>query len=99
MSSVLSKPFELSIIHGVQRICKIPPFQFVFQRGLGCFQALRSLCSVLVDYVGKGEILVISAYDITNAFGSLIHSQAMLELIRRWLQLIFSVRCFICIAT
>ena len=50
----------------------MPPFQFGFQRGLGCFQPLRSLCSVMVDFVGKKEILVVSAYDITNTVGSLI---------------------------
>ena len=49
----------------------------------GRFFALRSLCSALVDFAGKGEIFVVSAYDITDAFGSLIYSQAILELIRR----------------
>jgi len=37
----------------------------------------------LADYVGKREILAVCVYDISNVFDSLIHSEAMLELIRR----------------
>ena len=44
---------------------------------------------MLVDSVGKGQILVVSVCDITNEFGSLIHSQANLELIRRGIAIDF----------
>jgi hypothetical protein len=63
--------------------CVMPLFQFGFQPRLGCYHALRSLCTILKDAERSDSPLAIGAYDISNAFGSFIHSQAMHELLKR----------------
>jgi hypothetical protein len=79
---VFSKIFELLIIDHIRQQCVMLPFQFGFQPHLGCNHALRSLCTILKDTERLDSPLAIGAYDISNAFGSQIHSQAMHELLK-----------------
>jgi hypothetical protein len=80
---VFSKIFELLIIDCIRQQRVMPPFQLGFQPRLGCYHALRSLCTILKDAERSGSPLAVCAYDICNAFGSLIHSQAMHELLKK----------------
>jgi hypothetical protein len=60
VSSVFSKRFfELLIIDHIRQQCVMPPFQFGFQPLLGCYHALRSLCTILKDAERvKGQIVL-----------------------------------------
>ena len=62
VSSVFSKIFELLIIDHIRQQCVMPPFQFGFQPRLGCYHALRSLCTILKDAERSGSPLAIGAY-------------------------------------
>ena len=64
VSSVFSKIFELLIIDHIRQQCVMPPFQFGFQPRLGCYHALRSLCTILKDAERSDSPLAIGAYDI-----------------------------------
>ena len=80
---MFSKIFELLIIDHIHQQCVMTPFQFGFQPRLGCYHALRSLCTILKDAEERSDSpLAIGAYHISNSFGSLIHSQAMHELLK-----------------
>ena len=78
-SRVSAKIFELLIIDHLKKVyyTTIPVRVRV---GLGCFHALRSLYNTLRDTEASGSTLVLGAYDVMNAFVSLIHSLAIFEL-------------------
>ena len=49
VSGVFAKIFEFLIVDHLKEKCIIPPFQFRFQSGLGCFHDLRSIYNILRD--------------------------------------------------
>ena len=63
--------------------CYMPPYQFGFQKGLGCAHALTALSSILIDADKSGDSLVLGSHDVSHAFDSLIHAQILLELYKR----------------
>ena len=79
--------FELLIINNLRSICYMPPHQFGFQPKLGCFHALKYLCNLLIDADKSGGTLALGTYDVSKAFDSLLHPQAMNELLNRGVSL------------
>ena len=63
--------------------CYIPPYQFGFQKGLGCAQALTTLSSILIDVDKSSDSLVLGSHDVSRAFDSLSHAQILLKLYKR----------------
>ena len=63
--------------------CYLPPYQFGFQKGLGCAHGLTALSSILIDADKSGDSLVQGSHDVSHAFDSLIHAQILLELYKR----------------
>ena len=61
----------------------MPPYQFGFQKGLGCAHALTALSSILIDADKSGDSLVLGSHDVSRAFDSLIYAQNLLELYKR----------------
>ena len=48
--------------------------QFGFRPGLGCVHALFSLATILADSHESGDLIEISAFDVSRAFDSSIHA-------------------------
>ena len=61
----------------------MPPYQFGFQKGLGCAHVLTALSSILIDVDKSGDSLVLGSHDVSRASDSLIHAHILLELYKR----------------
>ena len=83
VSSVFAKIFELLIINSLRSTCYTPPYQFGFQPKLGCFHALKCLCNLLIDADESDGTSALGTYYGCKAFDSLLHPQAMNELLNR----------------
>ncbi|XP_065571464.1 uncharacterized protein LOC136034251 [Artemia franciscana] len=65
----------------------MPPHQFGFQPKVGCFHALKCLRNLLIDADKSGGTLALGTYDVSKAFDSLLHPQAMNEPLNRGISL------------
>ena len=83
VSSVFAKVFELLTINNLRSLCYMLPHQFGYQPKLGCFHALKCLCKFLIDVDKSGGTLALGTYDVSKSFDSLLHPQAMNELLNR----------------
>ena len=83
VSNAFAKIFELLIINSLRSTCYTPSYQFGFQPKLGCFHALKCLCNLLIDADESDGTLALGTYDVSKAFDSLLHPQAMNELLNR----------------
>ena len=82
-SSVFAKVFDLLIINNLRSLCCMPPHQFGFQSKLDCFHALKCQCNLLIDANKSDGTLALGTYNVSKAFDSLLHPQAVNELLDR----------------
>ncbi|XP_065577829.1 dynein axonemal intermediate chain 7-like isoform X2 [Artemia franciscana] len=72
---------------GIRSLCYMLPHQFGFQPKLGCFHALKCWCNLLIDADKSVGTLALGTYDVSKAFDSLLHPQAMNEILNRGVSL------------
>ena len=69
VATTFCKIFETLVMLELTDKCYMPPYQFGFQKGLGCAHALTALSSILIDADKSGDSLVLGSHDISHAFG------------------------------
>ena len=78
--------------------------QFGFKKGLGCRNAIYTVCNIVGDYVSKGNTVNLCAIDLAKAFDKVNHNALYIKMMKRHIPLplvdlivnLFS-GCFSCI--
>ena len=79
VSCNLSKVFEYVLLPSISS-AHFGENQLGFSSGVGCQQAHRVLINLLIDATKKGYELHLCALDLSKAFDSVVHSQALFSL-------------------
>ena len=82
ISCTLSKVLEYLLLPSITDNINFGVNQFGFQCGLGCQHAHKVLSTLLSDAFGKGYDLYFCSLDLSKAFDSVVHSQALFSLLK-----------------
>ena len=80
VSCNISKMFEYLLLPSVNSSAYFCENQIGFSAGVGCQQAHRVLANVLTEATKKGFELHLCALDLSKAFDTVMHSQAIFSL-------------------
>jgi len=73
ISPVLSKVFELLLMHDSQRYLQSDNLQFGFKKNSSCSHAMFTLRAVVDHYCNSGSTVTVCALDISKAFDHTDH--------------------------
>jgi len=73
ISPVLSKVFELMLLHNLQSFLQSDTLQFGFKKNSSCAHAVFALRKVVDHYCNHGSTITICALDISKAFDRVDH--------------------------
>jgi len=83
ISPILSKVFEYCFLDVFGSLLVCTENQFGFKKGLGCSNAIHTLCQVVDSYVSKGTTVNICSIDLSKAFDKVNHCALFIKLMKR----------------